>query len=71
MMFIRDHSPGAYAVRVCCLICHKMFSLADMVIDRDGPAFLAYYCPACVPEEIESLVVRCGRWDCPRPECSR
>lgn len=51
MKLVRDHSAGAYAVSVPCIKCGKMVRLSDAVIDRDGPAFKAYYhdTPECRP----------------------
>jgi hypothetical protein len=49
---VKDFSSGARAVRVQCLACGKMVQLSDAVIDKDGPAFMAYYHDAepCRPE---------------------
>ena len=51
MNIVRDQSYAAYAVKVQCLRCGKMLSLADASIDLDGPAFEAYYHAACLPSE--------------------
>lgn len=49
-VYVRDYSPGAYAVSVVCLKCGKARRLSEMLIDPRGPAFQAYYCPECLPE---------------------
>lgn len=64
MHLVYDHSPGAYNVRVQCLTCARMSLLSDMVIDRDGPAFLAYYCPTCAP--VAAVEFPCNRHGCTR-----
>ena len=58
MTLVYDHNPGAYAVKVPCLTCGGTVRLADAVIDRDGPAFRAYYCETCKPA---GSVTRCSR----------
>lgn len=61
-VYVRDGNPGAYAVKVQCIDCGTMRLLAEMLIDRDGPAFRAYYCPACLPV----AVIRWPNNDSPR-----
>jgi len=51
MNLTQDKSLAAYAVRVPCLACGAMLKLADAFIDKDGPAFRAYYHPECLPTE--------------------
>lgn len=46
---MHDDSAGAHAVSVPCYVCGRMVRLCDALCDLDGPAFEAYYCPACVP----------------------
>lgn len=46
-VYLRDHNPGAYAVRVPCLTCGKMVQLSEALIDPSGPSFRAYYHDAC------------------------
>lgn len=58
-----DHSDGAYAVRVPCLVCGRLTCLADVTIDRDGPAFRAYYCAEHTPS---GTVRPCDRSGCTR-----
>ena len=41
---VKDTNPGAYAVYVSCAACGHRIKLADALIDRDGPAYQAYYC---------------------------
>ena len=43
----RDTSIGASNVSVKCLRCGHMARLNRVVIDREGPAFAAYYHEAC------------------------
>jgi len=47
-----DHSLGAANVSVPCLVCGAMHRLVDSTIDRDGPAFRAYYCRKHVPDGV-------------------
>lgn len=51
MKLTRDLSAGARAVHVQCLTCYRMVRLSDAILDRDGPAFRAYYHDngACLP----------------------
>jgi hypothetical protein len=49
MRLVTDDSPGAYAVSVPCIICGTMHALHTSVMDLEGEAFRAYYCPAHVP----------------------
>lgn len=42
-----DNSASAHRVSVPCLLCGKMGLLAEMWIDRLGPAFKAYYHEQC------------------------
>lgn len=63
---VRDHSAGAYAVRVACLHCGAMLQLSDAVIDRDGPSFRAYYHDACYPTTQDLRVDSCNRDGCTR-----
>ena len=63
-----DHSRAAYQVRVPCIACDQMHKLADSVIDRDGPAFRAYYCPACQPVGLLGMLPPAR---CDRPGCAR
>jgi hypothetical protein len=51
MNLVRDTNLGAHNVSVPCLVCGRMLLLSDALIDRDGPAFRAYYHPACLPKE--------------------
>ena len=44
---VHDASPGAYAVRVCCVGCDRQYQLAHVVADTEGRAFVDYYCPRC------------------------
>ena len=43
MRLAKDHSAGARAVSVPCIVDGRMVRLADAVSDLDGPAFKAYY----------------------------
>ena len=43
--YMHDDSSGAYAVRVQCCQCGKMRQLAHLLADREGEAFVDYYCP--------------------------
>jgi hypothetical protein len=45
-----------------------MVRLSDAVIDRDGPAFQAYYCPTCAAPMIAA---GWPVWPCDRPGCTR
>lgn len=65
MRLIYDHSPGAYAVRVACLTCGRMHTLADCTVDIDGTAFRAYYCERCTLPDAP-LPASCNRQDCTR-----
>jgi hypothetical protein len=47
MRLVTDHSLAAGNVSVPCYVCCKMHLLADSVMDLDGPAFKAYWCPTC------------------------
>ena len=33
--------------RVYCYACNRIFSLARVICDLDGPAYRAYYCQPC------------------------
>lgn len=71
---VRDHSAGARAVDVFCFVPHgdgkRRVRLSETVIDLDGPAFEAYYCPDHAPEGSDRAVcpddycVRCCRRGC-------
>jgi len=65
----RDHSPGAYNVRVQCLECYKLHTLADSIVDMDGPAFRAYYCSDCASIYGCFKIARCDRDGCRRGDC--
>lgn len=60
MHYALDYSNAAYAVCVQCFKCNKMYPLAHMVMDLDGPAFKAYYCKACKPGDAP----KCSRSGC-------
>lgn len=62
MKLVVDHSLAAGQVRVQCLKCSALVQLAEALIDRDGPAFLAYYHKGC----IEGRHAKCTIWDCAR-----
>ena len=46
--YATDSSFGSDTLRVQCLGCAKMLRLCDAIIDREGPAFKAYYHLACL-----------------------
>lgn len=69
MKLVRDHSAGARGVSVPCLFCGEMLRLADAVIDRDGPAFRAYYHDDCAPVTRSVRIV--PNADCRRDGCAR
>ena len=50
MKLLIDNSRGAFSVSVPCLHCGRMEQLAQTIIDKDGPAFQAYYHRACAEE---------------------
>ena len=37
-------------LRVYCSACNRIFPLAKVLADLDGPAFRAYYCQPCADE---------------------
>lgn len=53
MDLVYDHSHGAAAVSVPCYVCNKMVRLCDALIDREGPAFRAYYHRGCLPHGLK------------------
>lgn len=63
MRLVTDHSLAAAAVSVPCIQCGRMHVLAQSIIDRDGPAFRAYYCPTCAPQ---GKVSPCEIYGCAR-----
>lgn len=65
MQLIYDHSEGDYEVAVPCYVCGKMFTLADMAVDVEGPAFQVYYCSKDVPTNA-TLPTMCDRSGCTR-----
>lgn len=60
--FEQDHSDGAHNLRVQCLSCKGMVRLSDAIIDREGPAFMAYYHRGCLDET--PIVAKCDRPGC-------
>ena len=53
MRLVQDKSVGGYAIKVQCVKCHNMFTLADGYADLDGEAFVDYYCAKCKPVEVK------------------
>lgn len=51
-LFVYDNSPGAHAVSMLCIRCHRFKLLACMLMDLSGPAFEAYYCADCLPVAV-------------------
>lgn len=47
MRLCKDTTPGARNVRVLCVSCEKMTLLSGVWADRDGAAFVDYYCDHC------------------------
>lgn len=71
MHLVQDHGPGARATRVPCIGCGPKIGpyLSDCVIDLDGPAFQAYYCPSHRPVDGHGAAVpaeKCSIRDCTR-----
>lgn len=69
MRLVKDHSPGAYAVRVQCVKCNRVVLLSDAYADADGRAFMDYYCDDCVFDHdapMQAPVPGCNREGCTR-----
>lgn len=68
MRLVTDHSLGATACRVPCLVCGTMVPLVQAQIDLDGPEFKAYYHRGCLPngQKPAGHNSECLSWDCRR-----
>ena len=64
MRLLFDHSIAAAAVSVPCYGCGRMKKLSEVVSDRDGPSFKAYYCVRCTP--ADAVIPPCVTDGCPR-----
>lgn len=50
---------------VPCMVCGKMTLLSECVMDAEGEAFKAYYCPKDKPQ---GSVARCDTFGCTKCE---